>query len=423
MNEDFLHFIWQHRLYQPKLVTTTNQAIEVIHPGTKNTDGGPDFFNAKIKVGETLWVGNVEIHKDESEWFLHNHHKDASYNNVILHVVLNRSKETINARQRLVPVCELKFNQKLQQKYQQLYFNEQWIACQHEISKLDSFTLDQWFNRILIEKFESKSQLINNLLKETQNDWDQIFLILLARSFGFGLNGLPFELMARQTPLTVLLKHSSNLFQIEALLFGQAGFLNSDYPNDNYANDLKKEYEFLKIKYSLKPIEEHLWKFLRLRPVNFPTIRIAQLAQLIHQLKGQFASIQNINSQESLVKKLSVKTSEYWESHYKLGKTSSKPSIKKLGKQSCLRIIYNSIIPYLFNYASKHSDETQKEKIIDYLYQQPAEANQIINKWQQAGIECKNEAIAQALIFLKKEYCDRKKCLSCHVGHKVLCKI
>ncbi|MBK3518382.1 DUF2851 family protein [Carboxylicivirga marina] len=421
MNEEFLHYIWQHKLYKPELITTDEQRIEVIHPGTKNTDGGPDFFNAKIKIGNTLWAGNVEIHYDEKEWYMHQHHLDSAYDNVILHVVQQNGSNTINSKKREIPVCQIQINEELRLKYQQLQFNELWIPCEHDIANVDTFTLKQWIERLLIERLEEKNEWIEQLLIESNNNWDQVFFVLLCRSFGFGINGLPFELMARQTPFTILLKHADNPFQLEAILFGQAGFLKNEL-KVTYSISLKKEYDFLKTKYDLTPINNHLWKFLRLRPNNFPTIRIAQLTSVISKSKGQFDKLLCIHDKKTLLELLNVEPSKYWKTHYRLDIEASSSKTKSLGKSSQLRIIYNTIIPYLFIYAVKHNNEEQKEKIIDYLYQQPPEKNAIIDKWKAVGITPESEATAQSLIHLKSKYCKQKKCLSCHIGHEVLCK-
>ncbi len=422
MNEDFLHFIWQHKLYPPELKSIDNQSLEVIHPGIRNANGGPDFFNAKIKIAGTLWAGNVEIHQHEKEWYQHKHHQDASYNNVILHVVEQSSELTLNSHNRKIPVCELVVPDSIKERYKNLYNTNNWIACSQVIHTIDRFTLNQWLERMLVERLEEKSQLINTLLTDSKNNWDQVVFILLARSFGFGLNGLPFEMMARQTPLMVLLKHSNSLFQIEALLFGQSGFLSKIPKDDKYASDLKKEYDFLRGKYQLKAIDSSLWQFLRLRPVNFPTVRIAQLANLIYSNKGCFDELLQLTNNEDLLNKLNLSASTYWTEHYRFGKKSSRASVKSIGKQSKQRLIYNTIIPYLFIYAAKHNNHEQKEKIIDYLYQQPAERNSVINQWREAGVEVNNEAQALSLLYLASNYCNQRKCLSCHIGHAVLCK-
>jgi len=423
MNEEFLHYIWQHKLYYPTpLKTTSGQSVEVIHPGIKNSDGGPDFFNAKIKIDNTLWAGNVEIHQVEAEWYQHKHHEDAAYNNVILHVVKRVSNGTHDSNHRPVSVCQLSYPDDIQQRYQQMYFNTHMIPCAPMLSHVNPFHLSQWLNRLLIEKLEEKTQHINELLLASKHNWDQVFFIMLARSFGFGLNGLPFEMMARQTNLTILLKHADHLFQLEALLFGQAGFLTAPKYSDDYTQALSKEYAFLKHKYQLQPIDQHLWKFLRLRPSNFPTIRLAQLAGVIYRTKGQFSSLLKIISSNSLINLLTIDASDYWQTHYQLGRTSKKRSKRRLGQSSQQRIVYNTIIPYLFIYASKHNNYKLKEKTTEYLYEQPPEKNTILTSWEKYGIKIENEGRAQALIFLKNRYCTHKKCLNCHIGHDVLCR-
>lgn len=424
MNEDFLHFIWQHHLYQPNtLLTEDGQSLEIIHPGLKNTDAGPDFFNAKIRLNGTLWAGNIEIHLDEADWYKHRHHQDKSYNNVILHVVSKgKSNTTTTSTGRQVPVWKMIFSKNLTDRYQSLFFNNQWVACEDHLPQMDDFFISQWAGRLLIERLEEKSELINQLLKQENNNWDQVFFILLARSFGFGVNGLPFEIMARQTPLKVLLKHANNLFQLEALLFGQAGLLKSPKKTDDYTISLKNEYHFLAQKYHLKNLEPHLWKFLRLRPSNFPTIRIAQLAMFIYITKGLFEDILKSTCIAKTNETLNINASKYWDTHYQLGKNSTANKIKHLGRSSRQIILYNTIIPYLFVYHSRNNNECEKEKIIEMLYQQPAESNSIVERWKKAGIKINNEGQAQAFIFLKNHYCNHKKCLNCRIGHKVLSK-
>nr|WP_321405474.1 DUF2851 family protein [uncultured Carboxylicivirga sp.] len=423
MNEDFLHFIWQNKLFHPQNIKTKDgQKLEVIHPGIKNTDSGPDFFNAKIKLDNTLWAGNVEIHIDETDWFNHGHQNDDAYNNVVLHVVNKFGKTTFTQSGREVPAWEMILSDQLMENYQKLFFNSRWIACEDNLSSLEPTILSQWLDRILIERLEEKSELILQLLSTFKNDWDQIFFILLSRSFGFGINGLPFEMMAKQTPLKILLKHSDNITQIEALLFGQAGFLYLSKSEDDYTKILKKEYDFLSSKYQLKATEPHIWKFAKLRPSNFPTVRLAQLAKLIYQLKGSFETlISNVES-KSFIKLLNIQASGYWNNHYQLGKTSEQEKVKHLGKTSAQRILYNTIYPYLFVYFDKNNYQQKKENLLELLYKQRPEKNSILSNWEKRGIEIDNEAQAQALIFLKNHYCNHKKCLNCRIGHKVLSK-
>ena len=423
MREEFLHYIWQHRLYHPgPHKTKDGQTIEIVHPGTKNTDSGPDFFNAKIKIDGTLWAGNVEIHLNEDDWFRHNHHKDEAYNNVILHVVDNTSGSTSNSREEKIPVLKLPYSAHLPEKYDSLNESKYEIKCSSSVSQIDSLKLNQWINRMLIEKLEQKTNNINLLLQLTKNDWNQVFYIMLSRSFGFGINGQPFEMLARHTPLNIILKHSDNLFQVEALLLGQAGLLHQINHMDEYTSKLSDEYDFLRTKYQLKPINGHLWKFLRLRPSNFPTIRIAQLASLIHKIRGQFHLLQGYKNINKIISLLDIKTSAYWESHYRPSVKSKDKSLKKVGSESRKRIFYNTILPYNFIYATMHDSKNIREEIIEYMFQLPAESNRILQTWQQLGLKIDNEATAQALIFLKNTYCNHKKCLNCHIGHEVLCK-
>ena len=423
MTEDFLHFVWQNKLFQPgNLLTLDGQKLEIIHPGIKNTDAGPDFFNAKIKISNTLWAGNVEIHSTETDWYNHKHHTDGAYNNVILHVVRSGNGNTVTSAGREVPVWHMTLSNQLTAKYQSLFFNDKWIACEDQLSTIDPMVLSQWIDRILIERLEEKNELINQLLKSYKNDWDQVFFIMLSRSFGFGVNGLPFEMMAKQTPLKIILKHADNIRQTEALLFGQAGFLLNIKLEDDYTTNLQKEYEFLKHKYNLKPIEGHIWKFAKMRPSNFPTVRLAQLAMLLHQNKGSFEKILSDINAKTFVNQINIKASEYWNNHYQLGKKSKKEASKHLGTSSAQRILYNTVYPYLFVYFDKINLQNRKENLVESLYKQTTEKNSITANWEKSGIKIENEAQAQALIFLKNRYCNHKKCLNCRIGHKVLSK-
>ncbi|MCU4176366.1 DUF2851 family protein [Carboxylicivirga sp. N1Y90] len=422
MHEEFLHFIWQHKLYlADKLITSNGETIEVIHPGHINTDAGPDFFNAKIRINNTLWAGNVEIHLSEDDWLNHQHHTNPAYDNVILHVVNSLGSGTKNSKGNTVPVCRIQFQAQILTRYNNLILNKEWIPCQSVISKVDPFILEQWLERLLIEKLEEKSELIKQLLRSNNNDWDQVFFILLARSFGFSTNGAPFEMMARQTPLKTLLKHADNSFQLEAILFGQGGFLNQKFEGNDYFTKLKKEYSFLSTKYKLKSIQYHLWKFLRLRPSNFPTIRISQLANLIYQTKGQFSELLDMDELIRFEKKRII-ASNYWDTHYTFGKSTKKTEAKSLGSFSKKRILFNTILPYQFVYASYHKQDKLKEKIIELFHKLPSERNRLLSNWKEIGINIEHQAHAQSLIFLKNHYCSHKKCLNCHIGHNVLSK-
>ena len=420
MTEEFLHFVWTNRLcYQSGQKSIDGQDIEIIHPGIPNFDAGPDFFNAKIKIGSTLWAGNVEIHVREKEWYSHNHHTDPAYDNVILHVVQEKAKGTINSKGNTVPVLEVKYSDHLLYNYNRLLAKSAFVACEKYLPHISSFEFEQWLERILIEKIESKSADIERYLEFANGDWNEVLYILLARSFGFGVNGEAFEMLARSLPFRILLKHSDNILSIEALLFGQSGLLETSLPDD-YSNKLRKEYDFLSHKYNLKKLDEGLWRFLRLRPHNFPTVRIAQFAMLIHKFHGSFDIIANDPDLAHMESMLMTGVSDYWKNHYRFGKESSKGSDKILGKASAKLIIANSIVPYIYVFAKHKGDTKLQDKAMDLLTQLPPEKNGIVNKWAEKIFAAKDEAQAQALIYLKNYYCNHKKCLSCRIGRKLI---
>ncbi len=423
MTEEFLHFLWGNRLcYQAGLQTTNGQKFEIIHPGIPNSDAGPDFFNAKIKIEDTLWAGNVEIHIREKDWISHGHHKDAVYDNVILHVVQEQNGSTLNSKGEDIPVWEMLYDDTLLYNYNSLLGKSSFVACEGKLSQISDFEMSQWLERVLVEKIERKNEDINRYLVHANNDWNEVFYILIARSFGFGVNVEPFEHLARQTPYKILLKHADNLFQLEALLLGQAGLLDDVEQEDDYVKRLIREYDFLAHKYSLSSLDSHLWRFLRMRPANFPTVRIAQFAMLIHKYHGQFDSIISTPSLKRMEEMLRIGTSNYWKEHYRPGKVSKSSDDKTVGVNSARLIIANSIVPYIYMYAKSKNDDLLKSKALDLLTLLPAEKNSIVTQWGEIFFKAKDEAQAQALIFLKNYYCNHKKCLSCRIGQMVVSK-
>ncbi len=418
-NEDFLHFIWKQKLYnQNDLRTTDNQQLEIINPGEVNHDAGPDFFNAKIKINGILWAGNIEVHHDVNDWKLHNHHKDKAYDNVILHVVARGNGQTHRTNGEEIPVLLLTWSDKLWYSYLALRNQSDWLACSGKLADVNSFEWSFWKERMLVERLESRSMQIKEVLKATTSNWDETFYRILFRSFGFGVNSEPFELLARSIPLTVLLKYSDNVKIIEALLYGQAGFLNEAF-YDDYLKDLKREYHFIRQKHQLCPLEKHIWKFLRLRPSNFPTIRISQLAHLIVKVKGLFGAFVNEENLDVILDLLDVDVSEYWEMHY-LPDRKSEKIFKNLGISSKNLIIINTIIPYLFSYGKNTQNHVFEDRAMDWLNLLKPEKNAIISKWKANEILVKNAGDSQALIYLSNNYCKKKKCLHCNIGHKVL---
>ncbi len=419
MKESILHYIWQQKLFTAhSLKTTEGEAVEIIDVGKYNTDAGPDFFNAKVRIGETLWAGNVEIHSRSTDWNKHNHQSDKAYDSVILHVVSQADCEVFRSDGEKIPQLELIYPKHIETNYLQLIQEKKWIPCADKISTVPSIFIQSWKNALLTERLEQKMEAIQQLLSENNQHWEEAFYITLARNFGFGTNSQAFENLAKSLPLSVLGKHKDQLVQIEALLFGQAGLV-TDYKEDEYIVKLNQEYEFLRSKFSLQPIDAVQWKLLRLRPDNFPHIRIAQFASLIHNSSKLFSKIVENPELENLRKLFECKPSDYWENHY-LFKAQSATKTKKLGVQSINGILINTVVPFLFCYAFQKNNQDLKDKAVQLLEQIPTERNVIITGWQNLGLQSESAYDTQAFIHLKKQYCDEKKCLRCRIGLKVL---
>lgn len=424
MKEELLHFIWKMNLLDPRSLRTQSQeTLRVVKPGLHNEDSGPDFFDARVRIGETLWAGNVEIHLKSSDWYRHDHDKDDAFENVILHVVYEHDQEVYYSRsQHPVPVLELKnfISSTLIQKYQEMLYNSDWIPCASHIHKVPFLHQISWLERVLIERLEDKSSRIFDQLEKTAYDWQECFYRSMARYFGFNVNNEPFEQLASSLPSSMLARHKDNRFQIEALLFGQAGFLPSAQFRDDYPNQLSREFNFLKKKYGLKPLEPHQWKFMRTRPSNFPGIRISQLADLIHKSSHLFTNLLECSSPKEAQKLLNCNASSYWNSRYHFDKPDPSEKHKKLGKKSIENLLINLMAPFLYAYGQYHNKEDYKSRAIEILEELPPEQNKITRKWRELGIPNKNAARSQALIFLKKNYCDHKKCLNCQIGTQIL---
>jgi len=419
MHESFLHYIWKYRLLKNRLTTIDHQELKVIDTGTHNNDGGPDFLTSQVKIGNTLWAGNVEIHVNASDWIKHQHHKDKAYSNVILHVVYNNDKP-LPAPNNNIPTLEIRNNISIElyNTYINLINNKQWVPCTGLANSVDSFIWNSWKERLMIERLEHKSQDISQLLQYHNNNWETSFYISLAKNFGLKVNAVPFELLAKSLPLKYLAKHKDSLLQIEALLFGQAGLLNNNF-EDAYPKVLALEYKHLRNKFSLSPIDPSLWKFLRLRPANFPTIRISQFAKLIYTSHKLFSYILENPTAKQLHKLFHVKATEYWDTHYSF-KSESEFKNKYLGSSTINLILINTIAPYIFYYGIAKNNYVYKEQAIDLLQTLPAENNNIIRHWHAIGITSTNAFQSQALIELKKNYCTPKKCLSCPIGKQII---
>lgn len=427
--EKLLHYIWKHKIYPlTPLQTEAGETIEVIDPGIPNTNSGPDFFNAKIKIGGTLWVGNVEVHQNASEWFQHGHHLDPAYDNVILHVTERVDCPVVTASQKNVPQICLPVPESILQQYEQLKTSDDYPRCHEIIRKMNGFMVHSWMSALVYERLQMRSGQVLQRLRQQNGDWEQAFFITLARNFGFGLNGDAFERWARRIPFQAIAKHRDSLFQIEAFFMGQAGLLdaNSMDPEerkaalaDDYFQSLFKEYTYLKHKFELEPLPADVWKFMRTRPQNFPHIRLSQISRMYQEEKINFSIIREIHDINELRRKLQFQTSEYWETHYLFGYPSPR-STKRMGRGSIDLLIINTIIPTLFAYGSYLNDIRYQEQAVGLLEQLKPEENHIIRLWRQCGLEVQHAADSQALIQLKKEYCDRHECLRCRFGYEFL---
>ena len=420
MNESFLHFVWRHGLFDmARLTTKDGDPVSIFSPGMINYNAGPDFFNARIKIGKTVWAGNVEIHQHASDWYRHQHDQDPGYDNVILHVVKIDDRQCFNSKEQPVPSMTLMYAPHLEANYDELIRSKGWIACQQHFGQIDILALQIWFHGLMTERLQQKTSEIIERLQQNKNNWNETFYQFLARNFGFKTNSLPFEMLSKALPLTILARHKDNLFQIEALLFGTAGLLNRELIGDDYFLSLRQEFSFLYGKYKLRPLEGHLWKFLRMRPVNFPTVRIAQFAGLIHQSSALFSKLTEINDLEKLKKLFQTEASCYWTSHYLFNKKSPKKT-KHLGNSSFYNIVINTIVPFLFVYGEYHHKPELKDLALDYLGKTPAENNSVIENWRRLGVPVRSAFDTQALMQLKNSYCNPKKCLNCPVGTKLI---
>jgi hypothetical protein len=420
MNEEFLYYLWKNRLFKGPLYTSDNQLIEVINTGERNYDSGPDFLYARLKIGDTEWAGNVEIHVKASDWERHAHSGDDAYSNVILHVVYENDQKILNKNKVEVPVTEVKgcFDHSLYDKYLWLLNSQETIACAKMIGRVDNIEKLFWLERMMTERLEQRAMEIKFRLEKENTGLQEVFYLKLARSFGFRTNSDAFEWLARSLPVNVLLKHGDDLHQLEALLFGNAGLLDGSF-KDEYPKDLKKEYAFLKQKYGLKPVNPVVWKFMRMRPNNFPTIRISQFAALICGLGGQFQRVFELDRLTDTKMLLKVSASSYWDDHYRFD-VFSKGKRKVIGDGSVNLLFINAVIPYLFVYGILLGKEGYKDKALVWLEQIRAENNKVIRIFKDLGFPVKNAIHSQAIIHLKNNYCDKKRCLECSLGQKVL---
>lgn len=416
MTERLLQYIWQFQYFNPAaLVTDEGEPIQIIHPGHLNTNQGPDFTDAKIRIGSTLWAGSIEIHINNSDWNNHRHTGDKNYKNVILHVIWKKDMDLHLPFATLI--LQDRVPKLLLNKYDELMNADTFIPCEKNIHQVNEIIWQSWKERVLIERLETKTRIIFDYLQKNNNHWEETFWWLLAKNFGIKLNSAVFEKIAQSVSVNILAKHKDQIHQTEALLFGQAGLLNSDF-TDDYPMLLQKEYQFLKKKYNLQNVEGSLI-FLRMRPSNFPTVRLAQLAMLVHKSLHLFSKIKEAGELKTIRELLDVTANDYWHYHYRFDEETAFKK-KKLGLQMIDNILINTVVPILFAYGHYHHDNAIKDRALQWLMNIRAEKNTITRGFSALKIENKTAFDSQSLIQLKNEYCNKKRCLDCSVGNKLL---
>jgi Protein of unknown function (DUF2851) len=420
MKEDFLQFIWKNKLFQSdSLWTNEGESVRIENPGRHNTNAGPDFFDARIKIGDTLWAGNIEIHLKASDWNRHGHESDPAYRNTILHVVAVLDMQIYNDLGSAIPTLVIKWPEWIAHNYEMLIKSHDWIGCASVLYQVDPFRIRFFLNGLAIERLTQKIESITKVLAETREDWSETFYCMIARCFGLKENAQPFEMVARSLPQSILSHHQDSLFQLEALLFGQAGLLGEELFGDDYYLDLRTEYRFLALKYGLRPIDGYLWKFMRMHPLNFPTLRIAQFASLIFHSRNLFSAVVEASDLHELKNIFTLTASPYWDSHYSFNKPSSYKT-KVFGDEVFRLVLINVVVPFFFLYGDNQNKLILKDKALGILEQLPAEKNRWINRWAESGVVASNALESQALLQLQRNYCEPRRCLNCTIGHKLI---
>lgn len=421
-NEDLLQFIWENQLYaNNELKTISGDSISIINQGFLNKNSGPDFENAKIKINDTLFIGAVEIHLDAKDWSMHSHHTDAAYNNVVLHVCYTANENVVRQDGTSIPTLELKdrINSKALFAFQKLMEEKAFVSCANILPTIDSFSKLAWIDRVLIERLEDRCASFNNYQTHSNGNWSQTFYTAVVRAFGMPINKQAFEQIAFKLSFELVQRHSASLFQLEALFLGIAGVLQNVDSADLYADGLQKEYKFLASKYNLDTIDVPL-KFGRMRPMSLPTLKLAQLAALWHHSPNLVSTVLSLPDLQTINELLNFDLSDYWNTHYTLGKSSAEKS-KSLSNSAKQLLLLNAIIPFVFYYEkSKNNGDT--DHAIQYLNALKSEKNSIISSWKSLGWEVENAYTSQALLHLYKHYCVPKMCLSCNIGRKILLK-
>ena len=434
--EKLLQYCWKHRILPAgELRTTDGLPVEVIDTGLLNTDAGPDFFNARIRIGDRLLAGNVEIHIRRNDWYAHGHDRDAAYDNVILHVVDAQSNgpadadSAIRTREgRILPEVKISVPEEIRANYRELLSEDSYPPCYKIIPNVTPLSMHSWMAALQTERLKQKTEAIAERVSMLKGDWEHAYFITLARSYGFGSNSDALEQWARNMPMTSVAHHRDNLFQIESIFFGQAGMLNIaavrerlqlETAADEYFQRMQSEYEYLKHKFQMTDKYAPQWKYMRMRPQNFPTIRIAQLARLYYERRTSLSQLIECDTIDKLRKMFHCGVSDYWQTHYTFGH-ESQPSAKQLSAASISLLMINCAIPMIFAYGRQTGSEALCNRALDLLESLPPENNTITRMWKQVGLESRSAGDTQALIQLKKQYCDRKDCLQCRIGYEYM---
>ncbi len=418
-----MQYVWKHRLWRSEdMVTNTGKKVRVVDPGLLNTDAGPDFFNAKIEIDGHMWVGNVEMHYRATDWKRHHHDSDKAYDSVILHVVAKDDAPVRRTNGELIPQLVLEVSPQFNADYASLVGAAIEVPCATKIKQVPHLTIVEWVEGLAFERLHGKVERIHQLLDSFNGSWEDVCYVTLARNFGFGINNDAFERLARRTPLRLLGKHSDSVLQIEALLFGQAGMLDAQKPGmDSYYNQLCTEYAFLSNKFQLTPMEKESWKLFRIRPQNFPYRRIAMLAQFIEGGFRMMNRILEAEGEKEMRALFEVELSGYWIKHYTFGKPNERATAT-LSRSSIDIILINTVAPLLYAYGELTGNYEMTDKAIKLLEDLRAESNSIVSHFVAYGIDCPDALTSQALVQLKREYCDARKCIYCKIGHHLLSK-
>lgn len=421
--EKLMQYVWKHRLWRSEdMVTNTGKKVRVVDPGLLNTDAGPDFFNAKIEIDGHMWVGNVEMHYRATDWKRHHHDSDKAYDSVILHVVAKDDAPVRRTNGELIPQLVLEVSPQFNADYASLVGATIEVPCATKIKQVPHLTIVEWVEGLAFERLHGKVERIHQLLDSFNGSWEDVCYVTLARNFGFGINNDAFERLARRTPLRLLGKHSDSVLQIEALLFGQAGMLDAQKPGmDSYYNQLCTEYAFLSNKFQLTPMEKESWKLFRIRPQNFPYRRIAMLAQFIEGGFRMMNRILDAEGEKEMRALFEVELSGYWTKHYTFGKPNERATAT-LSRNSIDIILINTVAPLLYAYGELTGNYEMTDKAIKLLEDLRAESNSIVAHFVAYGIDCPDALTSQALVQLKREYCDARKCIYCKIGHHLLSK-